>query len=298
MDTVTLYLRTPFYNTMERAVELWFGSPAPPDGLVEDRSMIVTLFYLVIIPLTLLLFGVAVVLDWIDDQFNTLRYTMWEGNAPIAESIRTMLCWNVCMLFGGLSIPFGGVVVSGQRISYVAREIIHRPIDLVCLQEVSLDAAYKLYYALKSHYRYFYVKINPDPILSLDSCLFVASKVPLRNTQVIPLPQGDRIQRAAFTFEAGDTTYVTTHLQPGTDQAKRDAQIDTILRTHRVGRQILLGDLNMPRDAFRRTPLARIFPQDPLASDIDYIVANTPLTVRRRNISTTISDHLPLRATV
>lgn len=302
-------------------MQLWCKEPLPPSLDFQKQTTfekiihyVITFFYFVIIPLTIILFACAVCIDWISNCCNACQYTHLEGNGRIKTAIKTVMTWNVCMLCFGLSIPFGGVAPTSLRISQVAQEILHHSPDLVCLQEVSQGAAYNLYNELKSEYRFFYIRINPDPILTLDSSLFVASKVQLTDEHIIPIPQGDRIRRAAFSFKAGNVTFTSTHLQPGLepkDREMRMAQASTIVKANRIGKQVLLGDLNMEKEEFIESSFnvyhdavpVRFGPTCIEKTYFDYVASTPDMQITTQlgqayGDNWAISDHNPVYATI
>lgn len=251
---------------MERAIEFSFDK--------KITRLVMALLYLTILPLTLLLLGCAILFDCFAP-----RYTYLKGSGPEKTTVNSIATWNVCMLFGGLPIPFGGVTPSSARISDVATEITDY--DIVCLQEVSQDASYKLYEKLKHIYHHFYFKINPDSIFSLDSSLFITSKVPLTDIEIITIPQGDRLRRAAFSFRAADTRFTTFHLDPHSADI-RTAQAEAIL-LNRDG--IFLGDFNMFPEEFQKSPFNIFQSSSPTE---DHIVR---ATAQLKETSKKISDH-------
>ena len=305
MNTIIFYLREPFDHTMERALQIFCAGPKENRGLSEKIQFIVsTLFYLVISPLTLCLFSAAGVLDALKQKIHKTPFTLLKGSAPVKErGDISLLTWNVCMLFGGLPLPFGGMRPVSKRISGVARKIIESKADIVCLQEVSPPAAHRLYASLKNEYKYFYTRINPDPWLMLDSGLFVASKVPIENPHVIKIPLAARMKRALFAFQVGSLKFGTTHLEPGNDQADKSIRKRQILEILKHDVDVLLGDLNIERgEEYLTSGLAERFRDDFLGGDttadnlsIDYILTKQKKVVSL-SLSGGLSDHHLLSA--
>jgi endonuclease/exonuclease/phosphatase family metal-dependent hydrolase len=303
VNTAILYLRDPFDKTMGRALECMF-SYAPfkagyKKSLAEKVQFVfTTIFYVAIIPLSLTLFGVALSVNGIRQMCNKHRFTYLEGSALEKKgSLKTILTWNVCALFGGLCIPFGGMAPFAKRASLIARKIIDTNADLVALQEVSPPAADMLYRKLRKEYKHFYVRINPDPLLTLDSGLFIASKVKLNDPTVISLPLAGRMKRAFFSFHVNEYNFLTTHLEPGTSEADvsmRQRQVAALF-THVVPSEktVIMGDLNIERGReFEKSGLASRFVDryegEPTATDhfigkvdehqsIDYILTTPDL---------------------
>lgn len=332
MEGIALELREPFLMCMERALSFYYDLPVPPCPPLQERGAIQRAFecaevylHTAMFPLSLSLLTDAILLEKIADSFNKERYTFLEGSGEAKSEIQSILSWNVCMFFGGLPIPFGGVTSSLKRISFISDKILEASKDLVCLQEVSPDAAFALYEKLKSAYRYFYCRINPDSVFWLDSSLFIASKAPISDCQMIALPFEGGIQRAAFSFQSHGTTFIVTHLQPDNNHELRRAQAEAILKAHPEGRRILIGDLNMEREEFLASPLADVFSlsnmesatqtddflhrlrPDVLEKDacIDYIVSTSDIHMDiqmgrgyDKEEKTALSDHHPLYATI
>lgn len=253
MNGLIFYLRDPFDRTMERAFETYYF------GI--SSKIISTIIYAILSPLSVCLFGIAGVLDTLRQRCSKLSFTRLEGSAPIKEGEPSKIAtFNVCMLFGGLGIKFGGQDLVSKRIARVAKKIIDSGADVVCLQEVSPPAARLLFNELKKVYRFGIERINPETWLTLDSGLFVVSKLPIQNPQVISIPLAARMKRALFTFQSGSVKIGTTHLEPGNeapDIAMRKKQMGEILK-HDV--DILIGDLNIERGAeFQSSGLAERF---------------------------------------
>ncbi len=95
-------------------------------------------------------------------------------------------------------------------------------------------------------------------MLALDSGLFIASKVRIKDPTVVPLPLAGRMKRALFSFQAGRYNFLTTHLEPGretADVAMRKRQVAAIF-DHVVPSEktIFMGDLNIQRgNEFKRS---------------------------------------------
>ena len=250
ISNVLYYLRMPFDQTMGRVMRCtgsYVSCNKPVESGVIGRVQWIasTVFLISSIPLSLALFGVAAMIDSVRGKFDSNRYEYLEGTADAKlGSPKKIMTWNVCSLFGGLSIPFGGVAPVEDRVHAIAQNIIETQADLVCLQEVSPPAAYLLYEQLKTEYKYFFARIEPDPLLTLDSGIFVASKSPLINPSVTALPRLGLMRRAFFSFKIGETTFGVTHLEPGQGEAAkamREKQLRVILSQ---APEIFLGDMN------------------------------------------------------
>jgi endonuclease/exonuclease/phosphatase family metal-dependent hydrolase len=240
----------PLDLTMERVLQCTM-SYAPPKEQHEthllERIQFVATSLLLILTLVfnLFLYGLAAVIDTIAQSFNPSKFEYLEGEGVEKRGDpKVIVTWNVCSLLGGLPIPFGGVAPVEMRIDEIAKKIIESDADVVSLQEVSPPAAHLLYQRLRNEFRHFYTRIDPDPILMLDSGLMVISKIALENPNVLPLPRLGILHRAFFTFKVGNLSIGTTHLEAGQEpesEAMRAKQIEKILESPQ---DILLGDWN------------------------------------------------------
>lgn len=250
IDELLYYLRMPFDKTMESAIRLTLPHTPSKESktcslLDRVRFVATTALLIPAIPLSLGLFGLASIIDAVRWKFNLNHFEYLEGAGKEKTGTpRVFITWNVCALFGGLPIPFGGVAPVEERMQDIAQNILDTQADLVCLQEVSPPAAQLLYRELKGEYRHFYTRIDPDPLLTLDSGLFVASKMPLTNPTVTPLTRLGMLHRALFSFEIGEDTFGVTHLEAGLGEASfaiREQQLVEILKK---SPRFLLGDMN------------------------------------------------------
>jgi endonuclease/exonuclease/phosphatase family metal-dependent hydrolase len=93
----------------------------------------------------------------------------------------TVFSLNTCFVAGGFSLFYGGVAPWPERVDQLIEKIQEKNPDLLCLQEVNdIEAAYRLYDALKDQYAHFYFNIGPK-VLSQNSGLFVASKLAIQD---------------------------------------------------------------------------------------------------------------------
>ncbi len=302
MNGVIFYLRDPFDRTMERGLELFCSKiPSKRDLFEKIQFVVSTFFYFITSPLSVALFGIAGVLDSLKQRCSNVSFTRLEGSAPIKEGEPAKIAtFNVCMLFGGLGIKFGGQDLVSTRIARVAKKIIESGADVVCLQEVSPPAARLLFRELEKVYRFGIERINPDPWLTLDSGLFVVSKLRIQNPQVILIPLAARMKRALFTFQTGSMKIGTTHLEPGNeapDIVMRKRQVGEILK-HEI--DVLMGDLNVERGTeFQESGLAGKFYDGFRCEDtttdglsIDYILAKSGTRINSDFIDgSDCSDH-------
>ncbi len=313
VDIVISYLRKPVYAMMECTLQ----------------KSLKTILYFPFIPLTGVLFGIALVIDTLAQKIFPREFTYWEGNGVSKSGLpKKIFTWNVCMLFGGLPIQFGGVAPVEKRVNDVAEKILALNPDLIALQEVSEPAARLLFEKLQSEYKHFYTRIDPETYVGLDSALFVASKMPLENPALKSLPRMGLMRRALFSFNIGSLNFLTTHLEPGIkidDQRVRQRQVECALENGVSTSTIMLGDLNMEREGeFQQSLLSKVFHDifsgvretatdffsakvrkiDPINQSIDYILATPDIELTGELISGydkdkwAQSDHHALFATL
>jgi endonuclease/exonuclease/phosphatase family metal-dependent hydrolase len=264
MNSVVLNFRKPFDLTMESAIQLIF---APKRKYLKDEypvnkiSFIAKFVFLVLIsPFTLFCYGTALVLDVMQKNRN-FTYLKGELNSEDRE-VQKVLSWNVCALFGGLPMAFGGVKKVKDRMGLIAEKIKEINADVISLSEVSPPAADLLFRKLKDTYAHFYTRIRKDPFLTLDSALFVASKVEIKDPKMIELPLGGLMRRAIFSFQVADTKFLTTHLHPGLDEKDKEVRLKQVneIKSLSNGKTILFGDLNIRRgDEFKNVGLGGHF---------------------------------------
>ena len=223
-----------------------------------------TVLYIPLIPISGALFAIAGVIDTLQQSLFHREFTYWEGKGESKKGLpRKVFTWNVCMLFGGLPHPFGGVSAVTDRVDRVADKILASKADLISLQEVSEPAARLLFERLKGDYKHFYTRIDRETFVGLDSALFVASKMPLANPRAHSLPRMGLIRRSLFSFHIGPLNFLTTHLEPGletADRKMRQRQVECILEKGILSNTVMLGDLNMERASeFQESALSKIF---------------------------------------
>lgn len=172
-------------------------------------------------------------------------------NSPNAQ--KTFFTLNACMFPGGLPGPFGGTLPARGRIGDLIR--LTPPADAICFQEMSFDAAMRLYKQMKDQYAHFYLNIGPNPP-KMENCLFLATNEPIRSEPIyIPFEVSGMqkgIRRGAFFIETPDYWICTTHLNPHNDAASqqvRREQLNVIVQQMKKFSKpsLLLGDLNVVR---------------------------------------------------
>ena len=300
MVLITPLLRKPFDYTMERVIEILVSSKRPLLKKTYNPKKVSfiasTVFFLIIIPFSLICFAAASLFD-----FFSGRRKFTSTLDPVAESrdVKKILSWNVCGLYGGLCMAFGGVKKVNDRMKLIVEKIKEMDADLIALYEVSEPMALLLEKKLKSNYLEFYSRIRRDPLLRLDSGLFIASKQKILNPKTINLPLGAMVKRALFSFEIGEKHFLTTHLQPGSRQediATRKRQVEVIKKEFKSN-SILMGDLNIERgeDEFKDLELDSLakdsldasmetatdrFNGDDVAQSIDYILSGKDIKLK------------------
>jgi endonuclease/exonuclease/phosphatase family metal-dependent hydrolase len=178
-----------------------------------------------------------------------------KGEAPEKEFDRNfkIMTHNACMFFGGLPIRFGVSNAASARIPGTVALIKQTDPDILFLQEVSFGPARNLIHQLKDTYAHFFTRIGPSN-LTMETCLFVASKVPILNYEYVPFRnnQNDK-SRGYFVVETEQGWFINTHLSAGGKEnaEERKAQLAQIhakmkaLKERNGKTSFLLGDLNV-----------------------------------------------------
>lgn len=252
------YLRDPLWEGQQELLRTCYGSPAEED---DEDFFCERVSKLTSLTVSWVFFGVASVVQGLTAPFFE-DFSYWQGSSreKIPETELRVMTWNVCMLSGGLCIPFGGMPRAERRINAVVQAILRKGVDVVCLQEVGPMEARALFTELQQSYRHFYVKMGSSFLTGLDSGLFVASKAPISNPEVRAVTSNGLFPRAVFTFTASQMRIATTHLDPGleeTDIRARRRQVEEILV---LNPDVIIGDLNIERGSeFRGTALSGQF---------------------------------------
>lgn len=209
-------------------------------------------------PLTLALWSIGGLLDFAGNCLKSTPYTYLQGIGQEkinAHSPYRFFTLNACLFWGGLPIPFGGVVPARGRIQQIADLIRVEDADFVILQEVSYGPALALWEQIKDKYAHGFTRVAPNPWTMMETCLFVASKYPIiGQPQFLPLPTNTSFKRGLFYFETKDCWVCTTHLESGDGEASiktRVEQMDLIVaKLNELKKEkpfVLLGDLNITR---------------------------------------------------
>lgn len=203
-------------------------------------------------PITISLYTLGEGFHFIGNAISKTPYTYWRGNANEKQDDSQLKCMtlNVCMFWGGLPIPLGGVRPPGERMEALVQLIKEQNPDVLFLQEASFPASYELFEKLKDDYAHCYTRIGPY-LLRMESGLAVFSKVPITKAEFLPFPDPHGIFKGAFFFETPSHSFVNTHLSHGNAEEERRRQFDLVTqRIAEIKREqnkstFLLGDLNI-----------------------------------------------------
>lgn len=209
-------------------------------------------------PLTLALWSLGGLLDFVGTCLKSTPFTYLQGGGQEkidGRSFYQFFSLNACLFWGGLPIPFGGVVPARGRIEQIGNLIRAEDADFVILQEVSYGPALALWERIKDKYAHGFTRIAPSPWTMMETSLFVASKYPIiGQPQFLPLPTNSSFKRGLFCFETKDCWICTTHLESGDGEASirmRARQMDLIVtKINELKKEkpyVFLGDLNIAR---------------------------------------------------
>lgn len=182
------------------------------------------------------------------------------------ENKFSILNLNVCFLPGELPLFFGGVLPASDRVKKIAKVLLEKNADIICLYEVhDIVSAYDLIYYLKKKYNNFYFNIGSN-IFGMNSGLFIASKYKTSTPLFKPFhyigKQGE-INKGYFKFDLLSNEKIiskiyTTHLQPyqkKSDEEIRFSELSEIIEDMETEFHedikypfILCGDLNISWD--------------------------------------------------
>ncbi|MGH2638837.1 MAG: endonuclease/exonuclease/phosphatase family protein [Rhabdochlamydiaceae bacterium] len=169
---------------------------------------------------------------------------------------KKLMTFNACMFPGGLPTPFGGMSTASARMDRMVQFLQAQNADIICMQEVSLEAAKQLIDKLKHQYSCFYYRIGPNPFQMETMMFWISKHPPLQEPTFIPfnIPGAQKgIRRGFFVAEFEKCYVVTTHLDPGVNGGEiRVRQIEAILKYIELLQSkplFLMGDLNIePED--------------------------------------------------
>lgn len=262
IEMASLYLSKPVHIASKPLVRS-LATPIRPgidgnlsSGLLERIRRVVSVsFCAITAPVTVSLALVGALLLKVNDVVKQTSYTHFKGLAKEKEDTGDyrFMTLNGCMLWGGLSIPLGGMRPPSDRMDAMATKIKKEDPDVLVMQEVAFDSANQLYDKIKDNYAHFYTRIGPNPPL-MESGLFVASKYPVQAVGFIPFPGQLGIKRGAFWIETPKSYIFTTHMEFGHDTAsknKRKGQFEQVWSQIEKFKEkkpcFLMGDFNMDR---------------------------------------------------
>jgi len=188
---------------------------------------------------------------------NGKGYTYVKGQAEEkslpANNQFSVMNWNVCGIWGGISRSNGGVLEWQKRFDGILREIQNADADVLILEEIYDTAlAEKLVDSLKGKYAHFYT-VNGPSVWGSVGGLFMATKFPVRQYTHTSFDNNDwTLNRGFGTLEIGSkekpfATVIGTHLIHGKADAKRTEQIAQL--TNSVAQKtfpaFVAGDLNL-----------------------------------------------------
>lgn len=180
-----------------------------------------------------------------------------------------LLTHNACMFFGGLPIQFGVSTPASARISRIVELIKKAEPDILFMQEVSFGPSRTLIHQLKDTYAHFFTRIGPSN-LTMETCLFVASKVPILSCKYVPFPNQRDKNRGYFVVETEQGWFINTHFiagGKGNAKERRDQLALILIEMQELSKKgkapFLLGDLNISdQDEYDKSGLVDCFYDD------------------------------------
>jgi endonuclease/exonuclease/phosphatase family metal-dependent hydrolase len=200
--------------------------------------------------LTVPLYLIGEGLHFCGNKINGTPYTYWRGSAAEKEDTGALKCisFNVCMLWGGMPILFGGCTPARERMDEMAKFIKEQNPDVLFLQEASFPAAYELFSRLQGDYAHCFTRIGPNPF-RMESGLTVFSKVAIEKAAFLPFHDQAGIYRGAFSIETHSKNFITTHLDSGQAEEKRREEFDRLCQWIKEWHKpsFVMGDFNIDR---------------------------------------------------
>ncbi len=179
---------------------------------------------------TLPLFGIGVGIDILGDRLTNKAYTRLEGSPePYSPSSYRIYSQNVNML--PYDRIFGGTRPAEERIAELAHLINIENVDIVALQELSFANAVKLWNksGMRTHFRCAFTRIGPSPTTDFDTCLFIASKVPIIGEPVfIPFRSSNAFKRGLLYVKTDNCIVMTTHLESDDKTVRQEQFSQTV----------------------------------------------------------------------
>ncbi|MCH9614636.1 MAG: hypothetical protein SP1CHLAM54_14010 [Chlamydiia bacterium] len=266
-------LQEPIYALSEAVIEAWTFAEINPELRTQydnpyletaRRVRALTLDSAVVLVLSLTLGTLSIAIRALANQLDSTGFTTKSGTLPPTTTpIQSILSFNVNMYPGGLPLVLGGVDPASYRYDELCTLIRTQDPDVVCLQEISTQAAYHLVDQFENDYAHF-IFDGGTPALFMDAGLFIASKQrPNGETQFIEFTEEGRqngIHRGFFVVPFEDKVLAVTHLEPGDGPdhaAIRESELNTILshlnQHYPDMPTVLCGDLNIRRTLTTQT---------------------------------------------
>ncbi len=206
------------------------------------------------IPLFLIGSSLRAVTSFLNKEAFVSIETKSKNTPSLSPKIMT---FNACMMPGCLPRVIDNLSPATKRFDALVKMIQETRADVVCLQEISENIAYKLAKEFEDSFSHFYLDIGPNPF-AMGNGLFVACKAcvlqaSFQDFSVKGMQQGYR--RGFLALEFADYHLITTHLEPHNEkenQAIRKVELQAIidyLESLPSDKPIFLaGDLNIQRD--------------------------------------------------
>lgn len=188
------------------------------------RTLTVICFHSWAFPTSLGFMAAGKAVMMVGDYLTGENYFYIQGNLDKEiqdEGRLTVMSFNTCSLPGGL--PWlDGLPPERAREDLNVAIILEKQPMIACLQEVSFGS--QIPEKLSAEYPHVYTRIGHPDFTTLESCLCVASKVPIIQAFFRPFPNEKGISRGIFCLETKNAWVITTHLMSGetdADKAKR-----------------------------------------------------------------------------
>ncbi len=251
-------IKTPYYRGTE-----WFVSDARVTGVVKKSFAF--LFGAATSLLSIPFYVLGGLVEATGGLITQKPFHHIRGDASESWNERKFSIFdlNVCMYWGGLPIPFGGVDPARLRLPQLAKLIQEKDADIVALQELSFGEGRKLASLLKDKYAHFYTNIGglqaKTTFYSAGTELFFASKAPIvSEPKYIPYPNPHGEKLGFFCIETPTCWFLTAHFPDGKKEmwATRRELLDLVHSTavrlkKETGKSYCFtGDLNIRSDEY------------------------------------------------
>ncbi len=259
--------QVPFWSTHEMLTRV--AMPLKPGTYGQCKSKTLEVFkriFMMCGAITLSVISIPLylinsILTAIGNRLNSRHYNYLRGKAEPISIIdkEKVLHLNVCMMSGGLPIPYGGVMPARFRIKDLTNFIKDQNPNILFLSEMSRMTSYRISKLLKDQFHHFFVDIGPNSI-GIESGLMVAYRGRLER-----MPEFNFFKtrgyggqwftkRGFFQLETPLANYFFTHLHPHASAKDREVrekqiqEIETKMDQVKNGKPCyLIGDLNIDR---------------------------------------------------